>query len=1131
MIPFDATGRSDEAIEQRRAPSSRPLLDNATSTQLGGLGTLSPPIQQRFEVLATPPASTASHRARFCTVLALLIPLTLFDAPDSASEGESVLLALGENSKRRLSPGEAHSYLFEPGARTPFRLLVEQQGIDVGIEVETQDGNRFVVDGPFDRRARETALLMGSTSYHVILRGRETGAPSGLYSLSLEAIAAGTPEGDRRLRAAGAATTAARLYNEGTADSYRNAIAHYGEAQTEWQSLGEDAEAALCLYARAALYRITGAPDEGLAMAQEALSLFRRIENSLLAAYALNELGLNHWRLGHLEAAREAFERSMTLQPAHKDPFVVASAASNLCLMDLSGGELRQGRTCYEGLLPTIERAQAPQIESAARTNLGRIAEHLGEPAEALGHYNRALELLTATGQRRGQAQILNNLGVLLRGLGDLDNAMASYAQALEIFEEIGDQRWQARVLNNIGFVYRSLDEPMRSLSSFEHALKLFRQVADRRGEAASLDNLGLAKLTLGATAAALELHRLALEQRRQVGHRQGEAQTLRRLGEALAKLGRVDEALLHLEDAAALSTELGDLRNEAEARRGLGEIRLQLSEIENARGELEKALKLAVKAGQRTNEAKILIHLATAERAAGNSDQAQRHLAEAQTILSLLRARLESPDLRTSYSSLLRRADELEVNLLMEAHLANPAGASVIKALEAAERARGSALVDLIQEAAIDLTAGVDEALLERRQSFAQRLNAKTQRLADPKLEPQSRKLLATEQLSLRQRLEALDTEIRSQSPAYAELVRPQRLSAQQVQSLLDRDTTLAVYFLGKHRSYLFRVTQEAIDAYELPERSSIESAAYRLHSQWSEVDVAARAENQRSAHELGEMLKLRELTASPRLAIVADGALNLVPFGALPVSASPPDSLAARLIEQTEVVSLPSSSVLALTRSLLGEPSDLHSLAILADPVFGPGFSALPGSRLEAEAIAGVVRTEDLLTAMGADANQQLVESGRLEPFDVVHFATHGIIDLQEPSLSGLVLSQINHQGQPSNGVLRLADIYNLRFEAELVVLSGCRTAVGPVMRGEGLIGLARGFQYAGARRVMASLWRVEDRATAALMAAFYHGLWNDSLSPSAALRQAQLELSHTRRFRDPTYWAGFILIGDWR
>ncbi len=1038
---------------------------------------------------------------------------------------------LGERSERHLSAGEAHSYRFDPGSRAPFRLLVEQQGIDVEIEVETKAGNRFVADGPFDRRARETVLLSESSSYHIIIRGRETGAPPGIYSLSLEAIAASTSEGNRQLRAAGAATTAARLYNEGTADSYRNAIVHYRKAQTEWQGLGEDAETALTLYAQAALHRITDAPDEGLAAAQKALLLFRNIGDSLLEAYAFNELGLNHWRLGNLAAAREAFESSTALRPTHTDPFVVASAANNLCLMDLSRGELQSGKACYEHSLPTIEQARAPQIESAARTNLGRIAEHLGEPEQALEHYGRALELLTTSGQRRGQAQIFNNLGVLLRGLGDLDAAMASYAQALEIFEEIGDQRWQARVLNNIGFVYRSLDEPMRSLTSFEHALELFRQVADQRGEAASLDNLGLAKLTLGETAEALELHRLALEQRRQVGHRQGEAQTLRRLGEALAESGRVDEALRHLEDAAALSTELGDLRNEAEARRGLGEIRLQLGEIEAARRALETALELAVKAAQRTNEAKILIHLATVERADGNTDKAHQHLTAAQAVLELLRARLGSPDLRTSYSSLLRRADELEVDLLMEAHRTHPAGGAVRKALEAAERARGSALVDLIQEAAIDLTTGVDEILLERRRSLAQRLNAKTERLADPKLESPNRKLLATEQLSLRQRLEVLDTEIRSQSPAYADLVRPQRLSAQQVQDLLDNDTALAVYFLGEQRSYLFRVTQEAIDAYELPARKSIESAAYRLHSQWSQLDVAARSESQRSAHELAEMLNVQELVGSPRLAIVADGALNLVPFGALPVSGNASNNLATRLLEHTEIVSLPSSSVLALARRLLGEPSSLRSMAILADPIFGPSFPALPGSRLEAEAIAGVVSTEDLLTAIGVEANRQLVESGRLKPFDVVHLATHGIVDLMEPSRSGLVLSQFDHLGQPLNGVLRLDDIYNLRFDAELVVLSGCRTAIGTVMRGEGLIGLARGFLYAGARRVIASLWRVEDRATAALMAAFYRGLWQDSLSPAAALRQAQLELSRTRRFRDPTYWAGFILIGDWR
>jgi CHAT domain-containing protein len=162
--------------------------------------------------------------------------------------------------------------------------------------------------------------------------------------------------------------------------------------------------------------------------------------------------------------------------------------------------------------------------------------------------------------------------------------------------------------------------------------------------------------------------------------------------------------------------------------------------------------------------------------------------------------------------------------------------------------------------------------------------------------------------------------------------------------------------------------------------------------------------------------------------------------------------------------------------------------------------------------------------------EASRDLALGDRLSGYRIVHFATHGVLDAQNPALSGLALSMVDRKGVRQEGFLHLHDVYNLRLNADLVVLSGCRTALGKEVSGEGLIGLTRGFLYAGAPRVVASLWKVEDQATAALMAKLYEGLWTGGLRPAAALRAAQLFLSGQRRFRDPYFWAGFVLEGDW-
>jgi CHAT domain-containing protein len=193
-------------------------------------------------------------------------------------------------------------------------------------------------------------------------------------------------------------------------------------------------------------------------------------------------------------------------------------------------------------------------------------------------------------------------------------------------------------------------------------------------------------------------------------------------------------------------------------------------------------------------------------------------------------------------------------------------------------------------------------------------------------------------------------------------------------------------------------------------------------------------------------------------------------------------------------------------------------------------PVFERLPASRREADAIAALAPPGQILEALDFQAARPLVLSDRLREFRVVHFATHGVIDSEHPALSGLALSMVDAAGRPQEGFLHLHDIYNLRLDADLVVLSGCRTALGKELRGEGLIGLTRGFQYAGAPRVIASLWRMEDQATAALMERFYRALWVEGLRPAAALREAQLWVRQQRRWRDPWFWAGFVLAGDW-
>jgi CHAT domain-containing protein len=345
-----------------------------------------------------------------------------------------------------------------------------------------------------------------------------------------------------------------------------------------------------------------------------------------------------------------------------------------------------------------------------------------------------------------------------------------------------------------------------------------------------------------------------------------------------------------------------------------------------------------------------------------------------------------------------------------------------------------------------------------------------------------------------------------------------------------------------------MWRVTQDSVEAHKISGRGEIEPVARRLYDLMQTPAGGSRNRKELSQH----IASLSEMILDPagplqqrRVLVVADGVLHYLPFSVL-LSPAGPDE-AASMLASHELVSLPSMSMLAAQRQMHGNQSRPgKELAVFADPVFGgddqrlnspfegavdpQALPRLPATAYEARSIAGLVADEQSLLALGFDASLQAVMNPQLSDYRVIHLATHGRIDSRYPALSELVFSQVDESGQPRDGSLRLHDIYNLDLQADLVAMSACSTALGREIAGEGLTGLTQGFMYAGSRSVLASLWQVPDRATAELMTRFYRYLLDDKQKPAAALRNAQLELASTARWRSPYFWSGFVLLGEW-
>ncbi len=625
------------------------------------------------------------------------------------------------------------------------------------------------------------------------------------------------------------------------------------------------------------------------------------------------------------------------------------------------------------------------------------------------------------------------------------------------------------------------------------------------------------------------------------------------------------------------------DRQSEAHTLRTIGTIYRSLREYDKALDYLSQALELSRALEIRRGEAGTLVVLARVEHERGNLPAARAHSEAALSIIESVRGKVASQNLRASYLASNKYLYEFYVDLLMQSHKLHPAEGHSAAALEASERARARTLLDSLTEAGADIRQGVAPELLEREQSLQQQLNAQSERLTrllGGKHSQEQAAAVKREVEDLLSQYREVQGQIRAGSPRYAALVQPKPLRLSEIQQqVLDDDTLLLEYALGDEHSYLWAVTPTSITSYELPKRAEIRAAAERAYKLLSSNNAPIGETNAATAT-LSQMLlgPVAGQLGTKRLLIVAEGELQYLPFAALPkpvvgdrlpVIGAKATGSRQPLIVDHEIVNLPSASTIAvLRRELSGRPPAAKAVAVLADPVFDRNdprvkpegwpkaadppqaanpsirflersarevgllnFDRLRSTRREAEAIVAMTREGESLGALDFKASRATATNEQLSQFRIVHFATHSLLNSQHPELSGVVLSLVDERGRPQDGFLRANEVYNLRLGADLVVLSGCQTALGKEVKGEGLVGLTRGFMYAGAPRVAASLWRVPDKATAELMKRFYEGMLAKGLRPAAALRAAQVDMLKEKRWAAPYYWAAFVLQGEWK
>ncbi|HEX5081112.1 MAG TPA: CHAT domain-containing tetratricopeptide repeat protein [Blastocatellia bacterium] len=800
---------------------------------------------------------------------------------------------------------------------------------------------------------------------------------------------------------------------------------------------------------------------------------------------------------------------------------------------------LETGRLMAKNTAETLRRART-KFEIAAM-----LWEEAGVPYEA------GLALYSA--------------GVCSRLLGANKKAIEFHERALKLMQEVNDAVGVAIVRGGgMGWSYYHLGALDRALKNFEQSLQTLEKVKDRIGAGRARYGIGLALIVRKENQQALENFQESLRLREAEGDLRGAALTRIGLGKAYFRLGRYDESRAALEEALQTMRKFGSRGGQIDALGNLGWVDVWLKKDDAKAGaRFREMLRISLDSDDRYSEANARLGLAVLARRAGALHEALDQIKRGVEIRELFRAegavssQTESDNHRLSIDDFAQVQEfyEVYIDLLMSLDAQEPEAGHAAEALHVSELARARNLLDLLA------------------------------------------------------RSEASDAELGAARPLRADEIQ---------QRLLDDNTVLLEYALGSagyaenDRGFLWLVSSAGVESHILPNRADVEAAARRVYELLTERNRAsgprrreliaqADAQFQNEARKLSEMLfgPVAAKLAGKRLLIAPQGALQFVPFAALPLpeaadcglriadcglETQKDEETAKRrrktdpqsairnpqsytpLIARHEVIVVPSASALAaiVRQKALRKPAR-RSVIVFADPVYSadddrvnpatrrssgpplegkirrrepadaggdPNLSRLSATAWEAQKIRELAKDKSSIILSDFDASREKAIDPMLGEYRFIHFATHAVINQENPDLSAIALSQVDERGRPVSGLLSTQDIHRLRLPAELVVLSACRSGLGKDAPGEGLLSLTRGFLVSGAARVMVTLWSIEDQATAEMMSRFYRRvLGPQQMTPAAALRATQEEMWREGRWGAPYYWSGFALQGDWR
>lgn len=1049
-------------------------------------------------------------------------------------------------------------------------VLITVSGTDVDIQASVLNPAHSTVvyaDAPNRRMGIETLLVEPPHVGDIVLRIMRNDHHNARGTAGVKAVVLPVATGAdrRRLEAAKLEATACLRYPD-PANGRESADA-FAAAAVIWDEIGDPARfAAALLHAAGVHYQRlddwTGAAER----AARAGAAFDDAGEPIPAAFALRvegsalDMAANSGDFGArerdrmVERARDRLTRAAEQLGALGMSYEAGYALNYRGVSFYESGERARARTDLRQALKHFQAAGDRPAQALSLQSLAQLEYEDGRLAEATQEFEEALQLIPRDEDPESYAHTLHNSAIPLRVLGRFEEAIARFFEAGQILHDRGDRNGEARAMHGMATVLLHAGDADRAKELLQVSVKLRQQTGVRREQAVSLIVLGNIERDFGDPEAAITLHQQAAGLVRSPNDR---AKALLALAQDYLAAGRLEPARTALDEIMALGLPQSH-RDRGAAFAELGALNARQGAWSASDTAFASAIAVHEMNGSELEQARTFKRRAEAQFLRGDMNAALDDADAALRLFESVGVAGTQAEGRAAFRSSYRGATELRIAALLQ------------KSASAQQRGDGRKAQILLQAAFIAsdrsrahlLTDGAHGGIalhdmpvdwLTRRRALYDRLVGKRQqkeRLLDS-ARPDDAQLSAIEKDIALLRTEAALFEGRiakrqSRSAGAAGLDQ-----AELLRSVPD-GVRIAEYFIGERRGWLFEVENGEVAAHELSDLEQLDSLARRLHQSWQAPSVI-REDRYALSRSLAR-IAFAPLTASPparQLKIVPDGALHLVPMALLANRAWPDMKPGSAIV----IPSLHAAQQQQRRRQDLPE----MLLAVVADPVFtsdDPRLGAaattkppqamtidryqtraardldsmrrLPSTALEARAIISLAGdASGVLALIGLDASRSGIESASLDRFRIVHFATHAVADSRDPALAMLGLSRWTEDGKPVDGALRLPDIGQWRLNADLVVLSGCDTAVGREIAGEGPLGLSQAFLQAGARSVVATLWQVPDSSTAVLMREFYRHLLADRRDAALALQLAQDAVRRQKRWSDPYYWAGFQLV----